>query len=120
MEALLVVLGGCVLIMTVAVVAAASDLRRVARRLDAVLPAAEQALRESAHVLGRLRRLLTRTDRVAARAEGIFERACSVADEALERVTALRTKALHSLNRLIGNGHHGAGAVPRRHSRRGR
>jgi len=118
LEALLVVISGCTLIMTAAIVAAALDLRRVARRIDAVLPAADRALRESAQVLGRIRRLLTRADRVAARVETVCGRACEVADHTLERMTALRTRALESLNRLMGNGHHAVGAVPRRHVRR--
>jgi len=110
------VISACALAMTATMVWTARDMRRALRRVNAILPSAEQALRDVHRALHHVRRLLTRADQASRRVEIIVHQACDTAEDVVERVSALKQQAQHSLGKWLGNG---AGAGPRRHHRKG-
>ena len=108
--ALLVLIGGCLLVMTVTMVTTACQFRATLRRFHAVLPDAHRSFRETL-------RLLRRANAAAQRMEGAVTSVSHVVSGALDHVTELRRKAQRFLQEHGGNG---AGADPRRHRSRRR
>lgn len=109
---LLGVISLCLIVMTVTVVRLTCDVRTTLRRVNLILPEARRSLQ---HV----RRLLTRTNRATQHVEAVIHAACDTASGALTQMGRWKDRARVVVSRYIGNGGHGAGAVPRRRHRRG-
>lgn len=112
----LVVISGCAVAMTVTMVWTTRDIRRTLRRVNTVLPSADRALREVHRALDHVRRMLMRADQASRRVETIVQQACDTAEDTVQRFSALKDRAEHSLGKWLGNG---TGAEPRRHHRNG-
>ena len=97
------VIAVCLVIITITMTATASRLRLILRRIDAVLPSTEQAVREFRQSFRQARHLLAIANQAMRRVEVVVQRGCDAASGALDR-----------LGFGIGNG---AGADPRRHHR---
>ncbi len=105
----------CMVAMTVTLMLTAHDIRRTMRRLHAMAPAADQALREAQRVLTHARRLLARAGGATRHVESVVQQACETATETLERFNVLKLNTARFLGKWVGNG---TGAEPRRHHRR--
>ena len=105
----------CAVAMTAAVLLISRDLHRALRRVNAMAPAADEALREAQRAFRHARRLLARAGRTVQPVEAIVRQACEAAAETLQRFRALRLSTERLLGKWVGNG---AGAEPRRHHRR--
>lgn len=105
--ALLAVIAACAVVLTTAVVCTARDLRRIIRRADRLLPGSRRVLQLAGRTVEHAQRIVGRVDGVVARVQHACEQAYETAGGALGWFGN-------------GNGHHRAGAVPRRHTRRGR
>lgn len=113
----LIVISACAVTMTVTMVWTTRDVRRTLRRVNTVLPSADRALREVHRALDHVRRMLMRADQASRRVESVVQQACDTAQDAVQRFSALKEQARHSLGKWLGNE---AGADPRRHHRNGR
>ena len=109
---LLGVISLCLIVMTITVVRLTCDVRRTLRRVNLMLPEARRSLQH-------MRRLLARTNRATQQVEAVIHAACDTASGALAQVGLWKDRAQAAVSRYIGNGGHAAGAVPRRHHRRG-
>ena len=102
---LLGVISLCLVTITVSLLVTARDLRRVLKRVDAILPACDQAAQEARRILGEARQLLKRTHKTARHIETVVEQACHVASDVIEQVVSLKGRARTFLaKRLFGNG----------------
>ena len=104
---LLVATSLCLLILAVVAIYTALDLRTTLRRVNAMLPVAESAIRDARRVLHRTRRIVQRSDLAARQVETIVHRACEVFGGILDRVAPLKT----SVERLFFRHQNGAGPV---------
>lgn len=94
----------CLLAITVTMVSTARAFRAMLRRLEALLPDADQALRDVPASLRHVRRLLARADWVTEHIESIIHQACDTTSRALEDVSALQRKAQGFFATRFGNG----------------
>ncbi len=109
---LLALIGVCTVIMTVTVLTTVSDLRRMIRQINAILPRCDQAVQEAQHCLGQARLLLRRANKTAQQVEQVFQRTCHAAAKALDQWVLFQGKARSFLTGRWGNG---ARVVSRRH-----
>lgn len=114
----LVILSLCMIVMTWSVMATAFELRCLLRRLNTLLPDAEQVMKDVKQSLIHLRRVMTRTDHVSKQVEGIAVKACETVSGVVEQMVALKERAEHSVGRWFGANGHGTRLVSR--SRRSR
>lgn len=112
---LLGLISACVLVMTCVFVMTASDLRRVLRHMETLLPDCAHAIREARQTLGTMRRLVTRMTRLARHVEGVVTQACEVAADTIGEVLDLRARARRFLAQWHGK--NGARSGPRRLAR---
>ena len=112
--ALLVVVTACVLAMTIAVALTAWEFRRTLRRVNAILPGADRAIREAHRSLEQIRWLLTRTNHVSRHVEAVIHQGCDAASDTLRRFLRMKEQAQAFWAARFGNG---AGAEPRSHHR---
>ena len=112
--ALLLIVIACVLAMTITIVLTAREFRRTLRRVNAILPGADRAIRETHQSLEQVRRLLTKTNHASAHIEAVIHQACDAASDTLRRFMRVKEQAQALWSARFGNG---AGAEPRRHHR---
>ena len=112
---LLGVIAVSVLIMTGAMLVAVWDLRKTLWRVNAMLPSADQAIREAHRSLQQMRHLLTTTNHVTRHIETVIREVCDAASDTLERLVLLKGRAQDFWRARFGNG---ARAEPRQHHRR--
>lgn len=110
---LLGVISACVVVMTGILLMTATDLRRLLRHVDAMLPDCAQALREARQTLGTTRRLASRTTHLARSVEGVVKQACQAATDTIGDVLDLRARA----RRFLAKWNNGARSGPRRFAR---
>ncbi len=96
----------CALTMTVTLLTTAAELRRMARRVNHLLPQGEAAVRQA-------NTLLTRANHATQQAGQVIHQASQAALGWIEQATELKRKAQSLMAGRFGNGHH-AGAGPRR------
>jgi hypothetical protein len=86
------------------VVIAARDLRRTLRRVNRMLPACEEAIREVHQTFEVAHKILTRTQHAASHVETTIERACVSAMGLIERMVSWPSRARVFLKDQFGNG----------------
>ena len=104
----------CACVLTGTVVVTARQLRGTLRRLNTVLPAAEQALQEAHRSLRQIHRLLATVNGAVERLDTITHHAVDAATGAAEWLVQWKRRAQHLFSEHKGNG---AGAEPRSHRR---
>ena len=104
----------CACVLTGTVVVTARQLRGTLRRLNTVLPAAEQALQEAHRSLRQVHRLLATANGAVERVDAVTHRAIDAATGAAEWVAQWKRRAQRLFSEHAGNG---AGADPRSHRR---
>ena len=103
------------MVMTVILCVTAFELRRVLRRINAILPHCDETVLEAGRALGAARQLLVRTDDTARQMQSVVGKACHIASEVIEHM-AFWTGRVHTyLAQRLGSG---TGSGPRRHDRR--
>ena len=106
------VIMACLVVMTVALLSTAWELRGTLRRLNTMLPGADATLREARHSLRQIRRMLVRTNHAARSVETVIERACEAGLDVLDRWQTFTGRAQTFLTERFGNGR---GAEPHPH-----
>lgn len=102
----LIILCLCALIVTWSVMVTAFDLRLTLKRVNALLPDAEEVVKEARRSVIHVRRVIARTDHVSKQVEAVAVKACETVSEVVERVAALKLQAENSVGRWLGaNGH---------------
>jgi hypothetical protein len=113
---LLGVLTVAVIGLTTVAVVATLELRRMVRGLETLLPQCRGAASDLRKVMRQTQQLLNRGGRAAGHVESVVERACSAAEEAMDRWTSWRSNVQEWFR---GQGRNGAGSGgSRRQSRR--
>ncbi|MDP3723587.1 MAG: hypothetical protein Q8R91_08845 [Candidatus Omnitrophota bacterium] len=113
--ALLGLVSVCFLIITVTGVVVAYEVRQTLRRINRLLPAADQALREAHQAFRQGGRLLLRASEATEQAEAFVRQTYDTASKTLGQVVRLPRQAQRWLSRWMGNG---AGAESRLRHRR--
>ena len=107
---LLGVMAFCAVVATAVLVAAVSDLRQVLRKINGMLPRADEALEEGRRTAREVRHLLSRANRISRDVETVAHSVCEGALAALEHMSHLKQRA----QRLFtGPWHNGARGGPR-------
>ena len=105
----------CLLAMTVTMVVTAREFRETLRRLNAILPGADDAVQEARQSLREMHQLLARVNTASRKVEAVVHDACEAVSGTIGQVARWRRTARTFLKEHLGNG---AGADPRRHHRR--
>ena len=106
----------CLIAIALTIMWTAAELRRTLRRINTVLPEADQALRATRRSLERANRLLVKADRATTHVETVIHQVCDAASDSVDRFTRFKQRAQALWAGRFGNG---AGAGPRRHHRSG-
>ena len=112
---LLAVISVSALVMTVILCVTAFELRRMLRRVNAILPHCDETVLEARRALGAARQLLVRTDETTRHVQGVVGKACHIASEVIDHMAFWTGRVQTFLAQRLGNG---AGSGPRRHDRR--
>lgn len=110
---LLAIMAVCLIAITVTIIWTAQELRQMLRRVNALLPGTDQALREVHDSLRQTHELLTMTTKTVRRIESVVHQACDFVSDLLDQFRHLREQAKELWPFRSGNG--AAGAEPRSH-----
>ena len=110
---LLGIMAVCLVAITVTIMLTAQELRRTLRRVNALLPGTDRALRDVQDSLRQTHQLLTMTTGTIRRIESVVRQACDLASGFLETAARLSEQAKGFWHLRSGNG--AAGAEPRSH-----
>jgi hypothetical protein len=101
---LLVLIAGCLIVLTAAVLVTLSELRAFTRKFFSLLPQMERMMTDSSESLHRLRQILSRVNETSRCVEAVVRQACSTTADALDRLASMKAKAESFLMGHIGNG----------------
>lgn len=100
----LALIGACLVVMTITAVMVASDLRRILRGLNTLLPKFETVAKDARQVLTGARRVVAGADRATRQVERVVQRVCETAEGTVERVMGLKAQAETFVSKWFGNG----------------
>ena len=112
---LLAIISLSLAVMAITLALVAWDMRRLLRRVEGILPACDQALREAHQVFRQTRQLVKHGTTTAHYIEDLIQKTCGVAEMIVDRVIRLKDRAEEFVEARFGNG---AKAELRRHRRR--
>ena len=116
---LIVVLLGFISICTVAVTMVlaitARDVRRTLRRVNAMLPRCDEAIRDFHHAMSQAHQVLRHATQITRHIDAVVSKACTAALDVLEPVLTWKDRTQAFIAEQFGNG---ARSGPRRHDRK--
>ena len=97
-------IGFCSVLITIASLITTRALWQASYQLNTLFSHGKKTLHETHQMVGTARQLLARTDKAAARVEGMIDKTCGVAESVLEQIDFVKEKTQTFWTRQFGNG----------------
>ena len=105
----------CMVALTTVLSMTARDVRRTLRRINAMLPRCDEAIRDFHHAMGQAHQVLRQATQITKYVEAVVSKTCTAALEVIEPVLTWKGRAEAFFIERFGNG---ARSGPRRHDRK--
>ena len=102
--ALLGIISVCAVCITVILLFAAADLRKILRQANILLPHCDEAVREAKRTFEQARLLLARTNQTTREIQTVVQKSCVTASNLLERLSLFKAQARHIFDGRFTNG----------------